>query len=126
MPAATGRPERACGSTCPRRQVDVAMVMASTVIQGSAVAIGGRALLIFGPPGSGKTSLALALIDRGATLIGDNGDTMARAGDCVIARLPPNIAGLLEVWNMCLISLPPSSDPVSLTLHLLIACARLL
>ena len=38
----------------------------------TAVAIGGRALLIDGPPGSGKSSLALALIDRGALLIGDD------------------------------------------------------
>src|SRR3546814_1733043 len=62
--SATARPGRACGSNCPQRQVDIAMVKASSVIQGSAVAIGGRAVLIIGPPGSGKTSLALALIDR--------------------------------------------------------------
>src|SRR3546814_11755709 len=76
--SATARPGRACGSNCPQRQVDIAMVKASSVIQGSAVAIGGRAVLIIGPPGSGKTSLALALIDRGATLIGDDGVALAR------------------------------------------------
>ena len=34
--------------------------------QATCVAIGGRAVLIEGEPGSGKSSLALALIDRGA------------------------------------------------------------
>ncbi|MBA4165226.1 MAG: serine kinase [Erythrobacter sp.] len=94
------------------------MVKASSVIQGSAVAIGGRAVLIIGPPGSGKTSLALALIDRGATLIGDDGVALARSGDRVIAMPPPNIAGLLEVRNVGIITLPTASAPVSLVLQL--------
>ena len=44
-----------------------------TIIGGAVGAIAGRAILIEGEPGTGKTSLALALIDRGATLIGDDG-----------------------------------------------------
>ncbi|HQA17982.1 MAG TPA: serine kinase, partial [Novosphingobium sp.] len=47
----------------------------SLVHQATCVAIKGRALLIEGPPGSGKSSMALALIDRGAALIGDDGVT---------------------------------------------------
>jgi len=39
--------------------------------QATAVAINGRAVLIEGPPGAGKSTLALALIDRGAVLVGD-------------------------------------------------------
>ena len=41
--------------------------------QGTCVMIGTQGLLIEGPPGAGKSSLALALIDRGATLVGDDG-----------------------------------------------------
>ena len=37
----------------------------SRAVQLTCVAIGGRGLLIAGAPGSGKSSLALALIDRG-------------------------------------------------------------
>ena len=94
------------------------MTKTSSVIQGSAVAIRGRALLILGPPGAGKTSLALALIDRGATLIGDDGITLARTGNRVIAAPPPNIAGLLEVRNVGIIKLPTTSAPVALALQL--------
>ena len=49
------------------------------------VALDGRALLIEGPSGSGKSTLALALIDRGGMLIGDDGVTLERRGDDLIA-----------------------------------------
>lgn len=42
----------------------------SSLHQATCVAIGGRGVLIEGLPGSGKSSLALALIDRGAQLVG--------------------------------------------------------
>lgn len=92
----------------------------SFVMQASAVAIGGRALLIEGPPGSGKSSLALALIDRGAGLIGDDGVTLiATADGCLIAAPPPNIAGLIEVRGVGLVSLPLAPPaPVALVLSL--------
>lgn len=74
------------------------------------VALSGRAILIEGEPGSGKSSLALALIDRGAVLIGDDGVILtARAGQ-LYASPPPNIAGLLEVRNLGLLQFPTVSD----------------
>jgi hypothetical protein len=89
------------------------------VIQASAVAIAGRALLIEGPPGSGKSSLALALIDRGAGLIGDDAVSLARIGDRLIAAPPPHIAGLLELRGIGLARLPVAAPaPVALILTL--------
>ncbi|GMN02596.1 HPr kinase/phosphorylase [Erythrobacter sp. MTPC3] len=82
----------------------------SIIIQATAVAIGGRALLIEGPPGSGKSSLALALIDRGATLIGDDGITLAARNDRIIASPPPNIEGLLEVRGVGILRFPTTCD----------------
>ena len=80
--------------------------MSSVPHQASCVAIGGRGLLIDGPPGSGKSSLALALIDRGATLVGDDGVLLELRGGRLWALPPPNIAGLLEIRNVGLAMLP--------------------
>ena len=93
--------------------------MTTIVLQASAVVIGGRALLIEGPPGSGKSSLALALIDRGAELIGDDAVTLTLSEGRLIASPPPNIAGLLEVRGVGLVSLPIAPPaPVALILSL--------
>lgn len=93
--------------------------MTVLVLQASAVVIAGRALLIEGPPGSGKSSLALALIDRGAGLIGDDAVTLTAKSGRLIAAPPPNIAGLLEVRGVGLTSLPVAPPaPVALILTL--------
>lgn len=86
-------------------------------MQASTVSIGGRAIAIEGPPGSGKSSLALALIERGARLIGDDGVTLTRKGGSIIASPPPNIAGLIEVRGVGLAELP-TAPPAPLVLVL--------
>ncbi len=87
--------------------------------QATAVAIGGRALLIEGPPGSGKSSLALALIDRGATLIGDDGVTLEVSGGELLAHPHPETRGLLEVRNLGLLRYDVyETAPVALVLTL--------
>ena len=82
------------------------------------VAIGGRGLLIEGPPGSGKSSLALALIDRGALLIGDDAVRIDPRADGPHALLPENTAGLIEIRNVGLVELRCESAPVALILTL--------
>ena len=91
----------------------------------SCVAIAGRAILIEGAPGSGKSSLALALIDRGAVLIGDDGVTLKVRGGKLYASPPPNIAGLLEVRNLGLLEFPTVADlPIALVVRLDVAAER--
>ena len=86
--------------------------------QSTAVAIGGRGLLIEGPSGSGKSSLALALIDRGATLIGDDGIALtSRVGE-LWAHPAPATVGLIELRNIGLVTLPATEAPVALLLQL--------
>lgn len=93
--------------------------MSATVLANvTVVAIGGRAILIEGPPGSGKTSLALALIDRGAALVGDDGVTLERRGQTLHASPPPNIHGKVEVRNVGIVRLPTADAPIALVLAL--------
>lgn len=89
----------------------------SNVIQATCVAVRGRGLLIQGPPDSGKSSLALALLDRGAELVGDDGLTVAAKGSVLMASPPPNIAGLIEVRNVGLL-VRPTVGPVPIALAL--------
>ena len=86
--------------------------------QASCVAIGARAVLIEGPPGSGKSGLALALIDRGALLVGDDGVALGVRGAALWASPPPNIAGLIEVRNVGLLRFPTTEAEVALVLRL--------
>lgn len=99
--------------------------MTTTVFQATGVAIDGRGLLLTGEPGIGKTSLALALIDRGATLIGDDSISLAIAGGMLIASPPPNISGKIEIRNVGIAKLSVTSAPVDLVLHLATKAERL-
>ena len=87
--------------------------------QATAVAIGGRALLIEGPPGSGKSSMALALIDRGARLIGDDSLLLEAASGQLLVHPHPNTRGLLEVRGLGLLTFEVcEAVPVALVLSL--------
>lgn len=88
--------------------------------QATAVAINGRCILIEGPPGSGKSSLALALIDRGAALIGDDGLGLSVDGNGTLVAAPaPATQGLLEVRNVGLVQVAASGPtPVALVIVL--------
>ncbi len=71
--------------------------------QAGCLIVKGRGVLIEGAPGLGKSSLALALIDRGASLIGDDSVMLqARAGR-LFASPHPHTCGLLEVRNLGLL-----------------------
>lgn len=87
--------------------------------QATCVAIHGRAVLIEGPPGSGKSSLALALIDRGAQLIGDDSVLLEPRCGALSASPHSNTRGLIEVRNVGLVTRPVvEAQPVALVLLL--------
>lgn len=92
--------------------------MSETIANVSCVAVRGRGLLIEGPPGCGKSSLALALIDRGAVLIGDDAVTLAASGDRLTASPPPHIAGMIEIRNLGLVEMDTASAPLALVVRL--------
>jgi serine kinase of HPr protein (carbohydrate metabolism regulator) len=87
--------------------------------QATCVAIRGKALLIQGPAGSGKSSLALALIDRGAMLIGDDSVLISADDWRLFAFCHPATRGLLEVRNLGLLTFPVcESAPIALVIQL--------
>ena len=66
-------------------------------VHGTCVEVDGTAVLLRGPPGSGKSDLALRLIEGGARLVADDrADIEIKDGRLVVSP-PPAIAGLLEV-----------------------------
>jgi serine kinase of HPr protein (carbohydrate metabolism regulator) len=67
------------------------------MIHGTAISIGGHAVLIMGESGSGKSDLALRLIDRGAILISDDVVFLKTRDNTPILTVAPNIAGKIEV-----------------------------
>ncbi len=84
-----------------------------TTIHASAVLVGARAVLIRGPAGSGKSALALALIDaaaagllRFARLVGDDRLLIAPAHDRLLVRSAAALAGLIEVRGLGIRHLP--------------------
>ena len=79
----------------------------SYLVHGTAVAIDGRAVLLRGPSGSGKSDLALRLIDAGAQLVADDQTELVRVGDRIVARPPATIVGLIEVRGIGILRLDP-------------------
>ena len=53
-------------------------------VQATAIAVDGRAVLLMGPPGCGKSDLALRMIGRGAALIGDDGIALCMIGQRLV------------------------------------------
>lgn len=84
--------------------------LSSENIHASTVALDGRAVLICGPSGSGKSDLALRLLDRGFQLVSDDRTIVRRQGDRLIASAPPTIHGKLEVRGVGIVNVGPVSD----------------
>lgn len=93
--------------------------LSSETLHVSAVAIAGRAVLIGGRSGTGKSDLALRLIDRGAVLISDDYTHVRREKGQAIASAPATIAGKIEVRGVGIVELDTAADvPVALFVDL--------
>jgi serine kinase of HPr protein (carbohydrate metabolism regulator) len=88
----------------------IAPRLSSETVHASTVATGGRAVLITGPSGSGKSDLALRLLDRGFTLVSDDQTLVRREDDRLIASAPPNIAGKLEIRGIGIVETDHAGD----------------
>lgn len=93
---------------------------AARTIAGTAVAIGGRGILLTGVAGAGKSELALALIDRGALLVADD-LVLATARDSLIQIDAPVVGrGRIALRDIGIVSVNHAGGPVPLALVVLL------
>jgi HPr kinase/phosphorylase len=78
----------------------------SGAVHGTAVAIGGWAVLLTGKSGAGKSDLALRLIDRGAKLVCDDYVDLVPDGAQLIATVMDKIAGKIEIRALGIFDMP--------------------
>jgi serine kinase of HPr protein (carbohydrate metabolism regulator) len=83
-----------------------------TDVHGTTVELAGVGVLLRGPPGSGKSDLALRLIDAGARLVADDRTLLRREGEALIASAPATIAGRLEVRGIGIATVPSVASGV--------------
>ena len=75
-------------------------------LHASCVALQGRAVLLTGVSGVGKSDLALRLIEGGAQLVSDDQVFLQREKDVLIATAPAAIAGKIEIRHVGIATLP--------------------
>lgn len=84
--------------------------MTEPTIHASAVLVGAHAVLIRGPAGSGKSQLALALIEAGVLpftrLVGDDRVHVEAAHGRLLVRPAEALAGLIEVRGLGIRKVP--------------------
>lgn len=96
-------------------------------IHATAVAKDGRAALLIGESGRGKSDLALRLIDRGFQLVADDQVWLEpRPNGTIIARTEPRLAGTIEIRGLGLMKVPHITQaPVYLVVNLDLTPERL-
>jgi serine kinase of HPr protein (carbohydrate metabolism regulator) len=100
--------------------------ISAETVHASTVAIDGRAVVILGPSGSGKSDLALRLLDRGFTLVSDDQTVVKKDGERLVASAPPNIAGKLEIRGIGIVDMDTVTNiPVALLVELTSEIQRL-
>lgn len=84
-------------------------------LHASCVSIGGEGVLLLGKSGSGKSDLALRLIEAGAKLVADDRVEIRARGKKLVASAPAKLKGKLEMHGVGIVTMP-SKDKVVLVL----------
>ncbi len=91
------------------------------LVHGTTVALDGDGVLLRGPSGSGKSDLALRLIDGGGRLVSDDQTEFTREALGLVARSPRTIAGRIEVRGVGILKVPTvPSAPIRLVVDLVV------
>lgn len=89
-------------------------------VHATTVDIKGAGILITGPSGSGKSDLALRLIqNKNAVLVADDQTILYLENKTLKAHAPQNIQGLLEVRNIGIIHFPYQETSIRLVVELI-------
>ncbi|RYG91602.1 serine kinase [Loktanella sp. IMCC34160] len=73
------------------------------ILHASCVAVDGKAVLITGPSGSGKSGLALSLMAYGAELVADDKTHLTQTPEGLWADCPDPIRGMIEARGVGLL-----------------------
>lgn len=93
--------------------------LSSENLHASCVASEGRAVLIAGPSGSGKSDLALRMLDRGFTLVSDDRTIIRKEGSKLVTSAPETIKGKLEIRGIGIVDVETAQDaPLALVVEL--------
>jgi HPr kinase/phosphorylase len=79
-----------------------------------------RAVVLRGAPGSGKSDLALRLIEGGARLIADDQTRLLKKGRALVATVPTVLAAMMEVRGVGIVKLARTETVSSAPLALLV------
>lgn len=80
-------------------------MLSSETLHATTVSIGGIGVMICGLSGSGKSDLALRLIDRGAVLVSDDYTILTRSDMQLLASAPSTIRGKIEIRGIGLVDM---------------------
>jgi HPr kinase/phosphorylase len=90
-----------------------------TCLHASCVAVSGAGVVLVGPSGSGKSDVALRLIDAGGRLVADDRLVVERRGGHLFGRAPETLAGLIEARGLGIMKVEHcSSAPLCLIVEL--------
>lgn len=79
-------------------------------VHATCIDIDGTGVLLRGPPDSGKSDLALRLIDGGARLVADDRAELRLVDGAVVVSAPAAIAGMIEVRGLGIVRLEPVAE----------------
>ena len=88
-------------------------------VHGTSVSIDGDGVLFRGPSGSGKSDLALRMINYGAQLVSDDQVCLTRRNDNIFMSSPPTIRNSMEVRGIGIVNtIAKKEAPLILVLNM--------